>query len=132
MNVVVWEISRLAATHDKFSRSIKLEQKEEVAAAVRNWGGGGGPDTYMCVTQFANHAIKRWGYYFLHEHVYSSRAFQNTSSACNSSNTHSIIIAPILLGVKAPPTEILGGAIAPLAPLCRRPCSRLADTHDKF
>ena len=121
MNVVVWEISRLAATHDKFSRSIKLEQKEEVAAAVRNWGGG--PDTYMCVTQFANHAIKRWGYYFLHEHVYNSRAFQNTSSACNSSNTHSIIIAPILLGVEAPPTEILGGAIAPLPPSAAAPAA---------
>ena len=65
----------------------------EAAAAVRSWGGR---DTYACVTQFARHAIRKWGYYYscyLHERVH----------ACSSSNTHSVIIAPILLEGRLPP-----------------------------
>ena len=55
--------------------------------------------------------------------VYSSSAFRNASSAC-SSNTNSIVIAPILLGGQGPPYWNIGGggeAIAPLPPLCRCP-----------
>ena len=48
--------------------------------------------------------------------VYSSSAFRNASSACSSSNTHSVIIAPILLGRGGEGTNI-GGQSPPCPPL---------------
>ena len=78
-----------------------------------------GRDTYARVAQFARHAIKRWGYCYsryLHEYVYISSAFRNASSACSSSNTHSVVIAPILLGEggQGPPYWNIGAPYPPL------------------
>lgn len=59
----------------------------------------------------------RYAICYLNARVYSSSAFRN---ACSSSNPHSVVIA-ILWGSR-PPYWNIGGAIAPLTPLCRCPC----------
>ena len=50
-------------------------------------------------------------------HVYSSSPFRNASSACSSSsNTHFVVISPILLGGRGPPYWNIGGGDRPPCP----------------
>ena len=79
----------------------------EVAAAVQSWGGGGGA-RYVRVHYAICQAHNKIA--VIYTRVYGSSAFRIT---CSSSNTHSVIIAPILLGAQSPPTGILGGQSPP-------------------
>ena len=93
------------------------EGKEVYLRGGAAGGGGGWGARYI-------HACYAISYCYLHTCIYSSSVFRNTSGACSSSNAHSVVIAILLGGARPPPTGIRGGgAIAPLPPLCRRPCT---------
>ena len=94
----------------------KLEKvyMSEAAAAVRSWGG----EIQMYArTRHANCQVRNKGggaTICTRAYMY---AFRNTSGACSSSNTHSVVIAPIYWGGQAPPYwNIGGGQLPPPAP----------------
>ena len=78
------------------------QSQEGKEVYLRGGAAGGGGARYI-------HACYAISYCYLHTCVYSSSVFRNASGACSSSNAHSVVIAPILLGGARHPYWNMGG-----------------------